>query len=143
MVVAAEEVVEYQPDPGYVGFTAKAQKSKTRKGKDYFVIRVTIPKYAADQIKIDPEDYLVLKAKKALWYHMMDWTEMKPAWQMLPPEIKTDVILAGLPNPEGVMLTSPTSLQANWTGFGASISSNQATLQRTTTAAVSASQGVG
>ena len=64
-------VVTVCPDPSYTSFVAKAQKAKTRKGKNYFVLRVTIPKEIAEKIEVGPEDYLLLKAKKAQWYHMI------------------------------------------------------------------------
>jgi hypothetical protein len=139
----AEETVEVLPDPNYVGFTAKAQRSKTRKGKEYFVLRVTIPKYASEQIKAGPDDYLVLKAKKAQWYHMMDWNEMKPAWDMLPQDIKADVLLAGLPNPGTNQSTYLGGVQSTWAGPGLATSSGQMTPQviSPTTSSVNQSAG--
>jgi hypothetical protein len=87
------------PDPGYAAFVAKTQKVKTRKGKDYFVYRVTIPKDKAEQIGVKPDDYLLFRAKRAQWYHMINWDEMEQTWQMLPDEIRRDVVLSGLPSP--------------------------------------------
>ena len=80
---------------GYVSFIAKAQKSKTRKGKEYFVLRLTIPKETTEQLDVEPDDYLFLKAKKAKWYHMLDWAQMKETWEMLPEEIQREVPLSG------------------------------------------------
>ena len=97
---AAEQTVSIYPDPGYVTFVAKAQKVKTRSGKDYFVYRVTIPKEIAKEAEIEGNDYLVLKTKKAKWYHMIDWDVMDQAWRILPQEIKNDVFLTGLSNPD-------------------------------------------
>lgn len=86
-------------DPSYVTFVAKAQRVKTRKDKDYFVLRITIPKDAAEQVGMNPNDYLVLKAKKAKWYHLIDWNSMEHAWSILPPNVKDDIRATGLPNP--------------------------------------------
>jgi hypothetical protein len=113
--VMEQRVVAIFPDPSYASFVAKAQKAKTRKGKDYFVLRVTIPKEIADEIEAGPEDYLVLRAKKAEWYHMVDWTEMENTWNMLPPEIKRGVTLSGLPTPNlPKLLAAPSSQDMSW-----------------------------
>lgn len=114
-MVAAQEITSVYPDPTYISFVAKAQKTKTRKGKDYFVLRVTIPKESAEQIGAAPDDFLLFRAKKALWYHMIDWNEMEPTWKMLPPQTRIDVIVAGLPNPDTKSLATPTSAQGGWT----------------------------
>jgi NAD(P)H-hydrate repair Nnr-like enzyme with NAD(P)H-hydrate epimerase domain len=43
-----------------------------------------------------PGDFLFFKAKKAQWYHMLDWEMMENTWRMLPAEIKQKVIMDGL-----------------------------------------------
>jgi hypothetical protein len=86
-------------DQNYVSFVAKVQRAKTRRDKEYFILRVTIPKQVAKQMGVQPGDYLLLRVKKAMWYHMLDWKEMEATWRMLPEEIKREIILAGLPNP--------------------------------------------
>ena len=97
-------VVALLPDPGYVAFVATTQKATTRKGKAYFVYRVTLPKDKAEQIGVKPDDYLLFRAKKAQWYHMINWDEMGQTWQMLPEEISRDVVLSGLPSPGSASL---------------------------------------
>ena len=87
------------PSFNYVSFVAKIQKAKTRKGKDYFVLRATVPKDVAERINAKPGDYLFFKARKAEWYHMLDWRQMETTWRMLPSEIKNQAILEGLPYP--------------------------------------------
>jgi hypothetical protein len=94
-----ERSVRLLPDLGYVTFVVKIQKAKTRKDKDYFVLRATVPKEVAEKIDAKPGDYLFFKAKKAQWYHMLDWTKMETTWEMLPSEIKVRAILEGLPYP--------------------------------------------
>lgn len=84
------------PDPSYVSFVAKIQKAKTRKGKDYYVSRITVPKDLIKKTDAEPGDYLFFKAKKAQWYHMLDWKTMENTWKMLPHEIRQRVILDGL-----------------------------------------------
>jgi len=84
------------PDPEAIPFVAKIQKAKTRKGKDYFVLRTTIPKDVAEKIQAKPGDYLFFKAKKAKWFHMLNWQEMKNTWKLLPENVKDEVIMDGL-----------------------------------------------
>jgi len=92
----SQEIVAVLPDPSYVVFVGKVQKAKTRKNKSYFVLRTTIPKDVAEEIKAEPGDYLFFKAKKAQWYHMLDWSQMANAWNMLPKETKIQAILDGV-----------------------------------------------
>jgi len=87
------------PSFDYVSFVAKVQRAKTRKGKDYFVLRATVPKEAAEKMNVKPGDYLFFKARKAEWYHMLDWRQMETTWRMLPSEIRNQAILEGLPFP--------------------------------------------
>jgi len=113
-LMAAQEIVALVPDPGYVPFVAKVQKARTRKGKDYYVLRVTIPKDVAKETDVQPNEYMFFRAKKAMWYHMMDWNQMAATWQMLPPEIKKEVIISGLPNPSSAVITASPSGQQMW-----------------------------
>jgi len=84
------------PDQGFETFVAKVQKVKTRKGKDYFISRITIPKEAINNIELDSGDYLFFKAKKAEWFHMLEWDNMESTWNMLPIETKMEVIRDGI-----------------------------------------------
>lgn len=86
------------PDPEAVSFVAKVQKAKTRKGKDYFILRATIPKEIAKKIAVQAGDYLFFRAKKAQWYHMLDWKTMDNTWRMLPNEIRNRIITDGFCN---------------------------------------------
>jgi len=92
-------VLVYCPDLGFVPFVAKVQKAKTRKNKDYFILRVSVPKDVAKKIDAQAGEYLFFKAKKAEWYHMLDWSKMETTWQMLPNGIKNQTILEGLSYP--------------------------------------------
>lgn len=100
MIVAALEqrVIVYLPDPSLVTFVAKIQKAKTRKNKDYFVLRTTIPKDVAEKIDAKAGDHLFFKTKKALWYHMLNWEAMGSTWKMLPDEIRKQITMDGLIN---------------------------------------------
>jgi hypothetical protein len=95
-------------DNNFVSFVAKTQKVKTRKDKEYFVLRVNIPKNVAERVGIGPGDYLLLRAKKAKWFHMIDWTAMQDTWRMLPDEVKKEIVFSGLPNPGVSYPISPT-----------------------------------
>jgi hypothetical protein len=90
------KVVVFLPDTSCVPFVAKMQKARTRKYKDYFVLRATVPKDVAEKIDARPGDYLFFRAKKAQWYHMLDWRKMGNTWKMLPDDIRNRVIMDGL-----------------------------------------------
>jgi hypothetical protein len=83
-------------DPESVPFVAKVQKAKTRKNKDYFVLRTTIPKEVSVKIGVEAGDYLFFRAKKAQWYHMLDWKKMSNTWKMLPDEIRNRITMDGI-----------------------------------------------
>jgi hypothetical protein len=83
-------------DDSLVPFVSKVQKARTRKGMDYFVMRMSIPKEAAKKLQVGPGDYLLLQAKKAEWYHLLDWSEMKKTWPLLPSTVKNGIINSGL-----------------------------------------------
>jgi hypothetical protein len=89
-------MVAIATDPNSVPFVAKLQKAKTRKNKNYYVLRATIPKEVSEKIGANAGDYLFFKAKKAEWYHMLDWNEKSRTWQMLPDDIRNKLILDGL-----------------------------------------------
>lgn len=90
------KVVTFMPDPSFVGFVAKIQKAKTRKDKDYYILRTTVPKEIAEKMGVEPGDFLFFRAKKAEWYHMLDWDAMENTWRMLPPDVQNRVLMDGL-----------------------------------------------
>ena len=51
------------PDPESVPFVAKMQKAKTRKNKNYFVLRATIPKEIVQKIGVKAGEFLFFRAK--------------------------------------------------------------------------------
>jgi len=102
------KVVTFTPDPSYVGFVAKIQKAKTRKNKDYYILRTTVPKEVAEKMGVEPGDFLFFKAKKAQWYHMLDWEAMENTWRMLPQDVQNRVLMDGLYG-QGV-LSQPTHI---------------------------------
>jgi len=93
-----------------VSFVAKPVKVRTRKGKDYHVLRVTIPKDVAKSLAVSEGDFLLLRAKVAQWFHLLDWSEMPDVWQRLPLGLQTEVIRSNLPHPTSSKgIASPTS----------------------------------
>ena len=84
-------------------FVAKVKKIRNRKGKNYFIYRVNIPVSASKKLEIGDEDYLLINARKAEWYHLLDWTTMKKTWDKLPASVKTDIVKSGLSTPEPVV----------------------------------------
>jgi len=83
-------------DPTAIPFVAKVQKARTRKNKKYFLLQATIPKEVYEKIGAKAGDYLFFRAKKAEWYHMLDWNAVGKASQMLPGEIRNRLIIDGL-----------------------------------------------
>jgi hypothetical protein len=108
-MLAVEEIIA---DPGYEPFVAKVQKARTRKDKDYFVLRVSVPKGVASNLAVHAGDYLFFKTKKAEWYHMLDWREVGEAWSRLPSSVQTEIVLAGLPNPSTPRMIESVGVQA-------------------------------
>jgi len=94
-----ERLLCYVPDTSFVNFVAKVRKVRTRKEKDYFIMRTTVPKDVAKKIDAQPGDYLFFRVKKAEWFHMLNWENMQTTWQMLPKEIKNKAIREGLSYP--------------------------------------------
>lgn len=82
-----------------VAFLAKPVKVRTRKGKDYFVVRVTIPKDVCEKLAAREDDFLHVRARVAPWYLMVNWGEYPEAWRGLPVELKVLVAQSGLPLP--------------------------------------------
>ena len=121
------------PDPSFATFVAKIQKAKTRKDKDYFVLRATVPKDVAKKIDIKPGDYLFFRVKKAEWYHMLDWEKMETTWRMLPPEIRNQAILEGIPYPEATDQTATLRAQEGETLGATSPTNPQTQRQKTET----------
>ena len=92
-------------------FVAKVTKTRNKKGTDYFIYRLNVPNRVAEQLKMSENDYLVLAAKKAEWYHLIDWSEATNTWVKLPTEIKDKIIEDGLYKPEESGLLMPIIFQ--------------------------------
>jgi hypothetical protein len=86
-------------------FVAKTVKVKNSKVKDYFLYRMTIPKEVAEKMELGASDHLLLKAKKAEWYHLLDWSQMDKGWDMLSDKAKGEILSLGLPAPKGVVVS--------------------------------------
>lgn len=93
------------PVPGLVPFVAKVHKVKTRRGKEYTVLRLTLPKEVGEKIGVVGNDYMFALAQKAEWYHMIDWNEMAEAWGLLPPEMRSVLVHYGLVSVSGPVNT--------------------------------------
>ncbi len=79
-----------------VPFTAKVQKARTRRGKEYYVLRVTIPKDVQRKLHLHPNDHLFFQAEQAKWYHLIDWSRMPETVERLPPELRAVIQSARL-----------------------------------------------
>lgn len=84
-----------------LSFASKVSKVKTRtkKDKDYYTFRINIPKEISDKLELSKDDYLLLKAMKAEWYHLLDWREMQKTWNKMPEELREKIRNSGLETP--------------------------------------------
>jgi hypothetical protein len=92
----AFRTIKIIPDSDSVPFVAKIHKAKTRKNRNYYVLRTTLPKEVAEKIGAKEGDYLFFRAKKAQWFHMLDWETMDNTWKLLPDDFKNRIIMDGL-----------------------------------------------
>ncbi len=86
---------------GHVQFVGKVTRVKTRTtktGKEYYAYRLNIPKHLAEKLELNSDDdYLfVREAAKAKWYHTLNWAQMNTTWNMLPNQIKSEIISSGV-----------------------------------------------
>ena len=73
-------------------FVSKVSIAKSKKNnKEYITYRITIPIEKAKELGLNDGDYLLVKAKKAKWYHLLNWEEMKVVYNMLSEEIKKEI----------------------------------------------------
>lgn len=72
-------------------FVAKVNRIINDKTNNYYIHRINIPSDVVEELKLGKEDFLLFKAKKAEWYDMLDWSEMKTTWDKLPKEIKEKI----------------------------------------------------
>jgi len=87
--------IKYYADHRFVTFVSKLQKAKTRKDKEYFILRTTMPKEIAEKIDVQAGDFVIFKAKKAEWFNLLDWDQMKDLWAMLPTNVKKQAMMDG------------------------------------------------
>jgi len=69
---------------GHDDIFGKSQEDKEQKGKDYFVSRLNIPLDVSKALGIEDNDYLLINAEKAEWYHLLDWKDMKSLGEIAP-----------------------------------------------------------
>ncbi len=79
-----------------VPFVARVRRVPTRRGKDYSILRMTIPKEIGEKIGIGDKEFLFMLAQKAEWFHMIDWTRMPETFAKLPPEVRGILEASGL-----------------------------------------------
>lgn len=94
-IVYARETVQV-PSGKLVPFVARVHRVRTRKGREYSVLRMTVPKEAGQALNVETNEFLFVMAQKAQWYHMIDWTQMPEAWARLPQEMQGLLQLYGL-----------------------------------------------
>jgi len=95
------------PDDSFA-FVAKPIKVRTRKGKDYHVVRITVPKNVMERLMPAPDDYLFLRAKIAQWFHMVNWAKMPKVWEKLPGELQSQVLASNVFSP--TVLATPSGV---------------------------------
>ena len=77
-------------------FVSKIGKIKNNKEKEYYVYRINIPSNITKDLDLKQDDHIFIKAKKAEWYHMLDWSTMSKTWSKLPANIQKIIIEDGL-----------------------------------------------
>ncbi len=82
--------IDYFPISGINVFTAKVSATKTKiKGQSYASYRLTIQKKIVEKLDLNDGDYALLFAKKASWYHLLEWD--KEHFAMLPENIRLEL----------------------------------------------------
>jgi len=87
--------------PELVPFVAKVHRVRTRRGKEYTILRMTLPKDVGEKLGVSGNDFLFALAQKAQWFHMIDWSQMSEAWGVMPPELKAVLVHYGLVTASG------------------------------------------
>ena len=77
-------------------FTVKVTRIRNKKDSDYFVYRANIPKSVGDELQLNEGDRVFFRAKKAEWYHTLDWSQMEQTWNKMPIDIQKQIQLDGL-----------------------------------------------
>lgn len=77
-------------------FVAKVNRIINDKKNNYCIHRINIPANVVEKLNLGKEEFLLFKAKKAEWYDMLDWSEMKVTWDKLPQEIKQKISEDGI-----------------------------------------------
>lgn len=90
-----------------IPFVAKVSRIRNRKDREYYVHRINLPSEAAEQLKLEGNDYLLLHAQKAEWYHMLNWDDMPKTWARLPEKVKAEIAKSMLPHP-------PLPIETDW-----------------------------
>lgn len=93
---------------GSVSFVAKVgvTRTKSKEGKEYTAFRIVIPKHEAEELQLSNGDFVLMEAKHAEWYHMLDWDEMPSTWKLLPQELKMKVEISDLGRKESRLASS-------------------------------------
>jgi len=79
-----------------INFVSKVSKIKNSKEKNYYVYRINVPSDATKDLGLKHGDHIFIKAKKAEWYHMLNWDTMSKTWSKLPSNVKNAIIEDGL-----------------------------------------------
>ncbi|MFZ0891012.1 MAG: hypothetical protein WB778_09110 [Thermoplasmata archaeon] len=82
-----------------IAFVAKPIRVRTRKGKDYHVIRITVPKSVIERLNPESDDYLFLRVKIAQWFQMVNWANLPKVWRKLPHALQREVLASNVFSP--------------------------------------------
>ena len=113
--------MEYYPIKDVSVFTARVSKTRTKiSGKPYESYRITLPKKIAEKMSVSDGDYLLVIAKKASWYHLLEWES--EYFKMLPENVRLELSVLDALQSQGtvfVQIALPTPLSNITSGFGA------------------------
>ena len=79
-------------------FVAKVSRIVNNKEKNYVIYRMNVPSNVVDELELAEDDYLLVNARKAKWFHLLTWTggRMTRTWARLPDEIRREIRRSGL-----------------------------------------------
>ena len=89
-------------------FATKVTRIRNRRDKDYYIHRVNIPHSVVKELGIKDEDYLLMHAEKAEWYHLLDWSKMQGTWNKLPDDVKQKIEASKISVPTARSKSMPT-----------------------------------
>ena len=82
-------------------FIVKVKKQDYSDRKNaFYEMRAVVPLNVVKGLGLKELDYVIVTAKRAEWFHVVDWLADPIAFDKLPQDIKQKIIESGLPYPK-------------------------------------------